>query len=63
MEFVSVNDRLPPPCTEVLAIRRVNRYGRLVARAVVTYISTHPRECVEDENITHWCHIVYPKEG
>lgn len=53
--WISVEERLPPACTEVIA--RGRPYGtrkEVLLCEFRTYISTRPRECVEDEEITHW---------
>lgn len=52
--WIDINDRLPPAATHVIAFGQP--YGDRTRRhkVYVTYISTRPRECVEDEEITHW---------
>lgn len=62
MRFISVSERLPPACTEVLVIKPVVRYGRRMNRAVMSYISTRPAEVVAEEGITHWLAIEYPDD-
>jgi hypothetical protein len=53
--WVSVKDRLPPAAQTVLVYGRP--YGTKQTAHMRTYaafISTRPREVVEDEQITHW---------
>lgn len=41
--WIPVGERLPPAC-QTLIVRREHSY----------YISTHPKECVDDDGITHY---------
>lgn len=55
MAWINVKDRMPPACHDVIVFGRPWRdRARRQRRVYVTYISTRPRECVEDEEITHW---------
>jgi hypothetical protein len=59
--WVSVKDRLPPAAQTVLVYGRP--YGTKQTahmRVYAAYISTRPREVVEDEQITHWSPLPQP---
>lgn len=62
MEFISTKKVLPPPCSTVLCIMPVNRYGRRRYEPVMNYIGTNPRECVEDDGILYWSNIEMPDD-
>lgn len=62
MKFIPVTERLPPACAEVLVIKPVTRYGRVMNRAVMEYIGIQPADDVVDEGSTHWCAIEYPDD-
>jgi len=55
--------KLPPACRTVL-VRRfpVIERGQLTTKYEMYYVSTRPRECVEDDNITHWQIVQRPDE-
>ena len=60
-EWISVDERMPPAVTKVLAYGRQWGAGNLSRRTVFqTFINTRPRECVEDEEITHWMPLPAP---
>jgi hypothetical protein len=58
-KWIEVNDRLPSACTEVFVKRwkkgKVNPRKVLVTE--VYFISTHPRECVLEDEIVAWMRI------
>lgn len=58
-EWVSVETRLPPACSTIWAFRQ----PRPGASRVVDFYrtNTHPRECVEDDLITHWKKLDRPE--
>lgn len=56
-EWVRVEERMPPAYTEVWVFR-APRGG---SRRVEAYYVGRPRECVEDDGITHWQPLVKPE--
>jgi len=58
--WISVEDRLPPACANVFAWKAQWNGRRREYGAVVCYISCFPRECVEEDEITHWMPLPAP---
>lgn len=52
MKFTLCTERLPPACTEVIAA-----FNDKCKTVSITYISTHPRECVTEDGIIGWMHL------
>lgn len=48
-DWISMDDRLPPACDEILACN-IHRTGRRMP--FIYYVGTYPSECRVD--ITHW---------
>lgn len=51
-EWISVDERMPPACQEILVYRRNKAKGHSVVTSY--YVSTRPAECVVDDGISHW---------
>jgi len=57
-QWIKCSDRLPPACHDVIAYAK--KIGDRTHRVRQIYVSTRPREVVEDFEMTHWMPLPAP---